>query len=65
MFKENEGVVFTDSSVNPLFKAAKTEIHTDLSHGVLDIFLVLCSQGNLNVRVGDEERNVRFNQCDG
>ena len=57
-------MVFTDFSVNPLFEACKTDVCSVPSHGVLDIFLVLHSTENLTVRVGDEERDVRFNQCD-
>ena len=63
-FKENEAIVFTDFSANPLFEAAKTDVCAVPNHGVLDIFLVLHSPENLTVQVGDEERNVRFNQCD-
>ena len=62
-FKENMAVVFTNFSANSLFHIAKNDCAA-LNHGVLDNFHLLHSPENLTVKLGTEERNVRFNHSD-
>ena len=61
--KENEALVSADYSANLLSEAAKTDVCAILNHEVIGIFLVLHSLEFLTVKVADEQRNVRFDQC--